>query len=118
MIALVSLGVLLAAGCSYGGYFVYQRIDPESLTVENRTDEPVSIIIGTWYKLEVAPHSTGVLNTGWFPLGHNAFEVYSGGRFRMCDWSDVSGHLIVDENGPQCPDLGSNYPPLPGSDDP
>jgi hypothetical protein len=90
---------LLSAIAAYGGYCGYLLVRPDSMTVENRTDGEVTVMVGTVYRLDVEPRSTGELDTGWFGFEHDVFEVFSGGKWNLCRWQD---HLVVDDEGAQC----------------
>ena len=98
-LALAGQLFLLGATAAYGAYRAYHLVRPDTMTVENRTDNEVTVMVGTVYRLDVEPRSTGELDTGWFPLKHDAFEIFSAGQRRICRWQE---HLVVDDEGPQC----------------
>src|SRR5437764_9811763 len=83
--AALVLGVL--AGAGFVAYEAYYRERPAKLTIENRTDHFVAISVTTVYRIDVAPHMTATLDTGWFPFTHSVFDVTGGASFKQCAWN-------------------------------
>lgn len=98
-LAIATLSVAILGLVGYAAFRGFQAIRPASMTVENQTDRTVTISVSTVYRLDVPPHTTSVLRTGWFPYPHDVFEVTTGAPYKHCAWQK---HLIVDDVGAQC----------------
>src|SRR5438477_12793884 len=115
-IVAASAGLVLCGivGSGFVAYEAYRRSRPAKLTIENRTDHFVAISVTTVYRIDVAPHMTATLDTGWFPFTHSVFDVTGGAPFKQCAWSERDRpRLVVDDDGAHCHDVRADSYPFP-----